>query len=118
MKLPPVVKRISETVGVIMVLVVAASGLASFFSDYMPVLSRQFQELSAKVNGNTIPRLLPIYDMYKRQVTRLSKKKEIQALTVDENNELTYARVQKQVLRIKLIKAGYDPEPKKEDAGN
>lgn len=113
MKLPPVIKRISETVGVIMVLVVAASGLASFFSEYMPVLAGEFNELVVMVDDNTVPRLLPIYDMYKRRVDKLSKKSELQNLTPDENNELYYAKVQKKAIRKKLIAAGYDPEPKK-----
>lgn len=106
-------KRISEQVAVIMILIGGAGWLASTFSDYMPVFAYEFNELEDKVDGNTIPIYLPIYDMYKRTLARLTKTQKQRPLTADERDEMNYARIQMSNIRKKLIKAGYDPEQKK-----
>ncbi len=71
---------------------------------------KRLEGLETKVDDNTIPRLLKVYNYYKRNVSMLSRKN---ARTPSEDEELNYDSVQMGKIRQQLIKAGHDPEPKR-----
>lgn len=82
--------------------------------ELIEVMNDKVDAIDDRVDKNTIPINLPIYDMYKRALARLTAIQKQRPLTIDERDEMNYARIQLGVLRKKLLKAGHDPEPKKD----
>lgn len=71
---------------------------------------KRLEGLETKVDDNTIPRLLKVYNYYKRNVSMLSKRNQ---RSPAEEDELNYDTIQMEKVRQQLIKAGHDPDPKR-----
>lgn len=74
---------------------------------------KRLEGVEKKVDDNSVPRLLKVYNYYKRNVKKLSKKQETTPLTPDEAYELDYDTIQMGKILIELIEAGHNPERKK-----